>query len=286
MRPFFQKPFRGNTPFFVVYGDHYPFPTHWHGEIEILYVTEGRLTVTVEGQKYELPANTLMIVGCAEIHSVDTVAEGSSVLLIEMGYELLGDGFSAFSERYFPKRLYRLSPAGEYASVRNCLYSIISLFQEPKKENGDSCDSAARSFRMQSYLFQCAAEILSSFPTQPLPKQRRSLMENMLSMQHICDYVNHHFQEQITLETAAELSGYEKTRFCQLFRHAMGVSFHKYLNDCRIEAAKRLLVNSEASIQEIAEQTGFSQDKTFSRVFREVTSETPSGYRTRMRDNN
>ena len=75
------------------------------------------------------------------------------------------------------------------------------------------------------------------------------------------------------------MSGYEKTRFCQLFKRAVGVSFHKYLNDRRIEAAKELLSGSELPIQTIAEKTGLPEPKTFSRVFRASENMTPSEYR-------
>ena len=60
-----------------------------------------------------------------------------------------------------------------------------------------------------------------------------------------------------------------------MFKDGLGVSPHEYLMRIRIEKAEQLLSNSDFSIAEVAEQTGFSGQNYFSRAFKRHTGKTP-----------
>lgn len=66
----------------------------------------------------------------------------------------------------------------------------------------------------------------------------------------------------------------------QLFNRELGCSFSDYVNSFRVEESKRLLeAHPEASIQEIAERSGFHSISTFRRAFIKHTGSIPSEYR-------
>lgn len=66
----------------------------------------------------------------------------------------------------------------------------------------------------------------------------------------------------------------------QLFNRELGCSFSDYVNNLRIEESKRLLESEpDASIQEIAERSGFHSISTFRRAFVKYTGCIPSEYR-------
>jgi AraC family transcriptional regulator len=54
---------------------------------------------------------------------------------------------------------------------------------------------------------------------------------------------------------------------------------HKYHAHRRIEQAKQLLANRDASITAIALDVGFSETSTFTAAFHRLTGQTPSRYR-------
>jgi AraC-like DNA-binding protein len=58
-----------------------------------------------------------------------------------------------------------------------------------------------------------------------------------------------------------------------------GKSFPQILNEKRVEDAKRMLVETTASIKTIAAESGFNSTASFNRVFRDLTGRTPSDYR-------
>ncbi|MBM7570095.1 response regulator transcription factor [Aquibacillus albus] len=70
-----------------------------------------------------------------------------------------------------------------------------------------------------------------------------------------------------------------RSYFNQCFKDITGRSFNDYLRNLRIEIAKDYLTKTNKTILWIAEQTGYKDEKYFSRVFRQKTSKTPSEYR-------
>lgn len=58
-----------------------------------------------------------------------------------------------------------------------------------------------------------------------------------------------------------------------------GKSVPQLLNECRVADARRLLSETDAAVKIIAEEVGFSSLASFNRVFKEITGESPTAYR-------
>ncbi len=69
--------------------------------------------------------------------------------------------------------------------------------------------------------------------------------------------------------------------FRATYKELFGVSFHQDLISCRIALAKYLLLTTSQSLQNIAYQCGYDDDKYFLRQFRQTTGFTPNSYRTK-----
>ncbi len=67
--------------------------------------------------------------------------------------------------------------------------------------------------------------------------------------------------------------------FSRMFKKVMGLSYQDYLNGRRITKAKNLLRTSAQSVTEIAVSLGFADPTGFGRIFKKLTDQTPSAYR-------
>lgn len=67
--------------------------------------------------------------------------------------------------------------------------------------------------------------------------------------------------------------------FRAIFTESAGISPHHYLIDCRIKNAKKLLWDTNISIVEVAEKSGFSCQQYLNKVFKRETGMTPNEYR-------
>ncbi|HTD13931.1 MAG TPA: AraC family transcriptional regulator [Chthoniobacterales bacterium] len=90
------------------------------------------------------------------------------------------------------------------------------------------------------------------------------------------------FREEWTLDRLADEVGFSRARVAGLFRQHVGTSVHQTLNKVRVEHARWLLKNSDLSIQAIAEDCGFATRQHLSRIFRNITSNSPQDYRHRL----
>jgi AraC-like DNA-binding protein len=106
--------------------------------------------------------------------------------------------------------------------------------------------------------------------------KQREYTERFLS---ICDYINEHCSEDLTLDDVANLSGFSKFHFSRLFKQFTNVSFYKYLNKKRIESAEKLLMDKDLTITEVALRCGFSSLSAFIRMFKIIKDCTPTEFK-------
>jgi len=92
-------------------------------------------------------------------------------------------------------------------------------------------------------------------------------------------YISDHFHEKVSVEQIAEKTGMPFRTFSRYFKKRTGKTASAYLNELRIEQAMVKLIETDDPIQSIAESCGFSQLSHFSNRFKKTTGQTPSEYR-------
>ena len=70
-----------------------------------------------------------------------------------------------------------------------------------------------------------------------------------------------------------------KSAICPAFKQKYGVTVVDYLTELRIEEAKKLLLETDMTVSEVAEEVGFSDTSYFSKVFLKSAGIPPSSYR-------
>ena len=95
----------------------------------------------------------------------------------------------------------------------------------------------------------------------------------------ILDYIERNYQESLKLAVIAELFGYNSSYLGKLFYKVTGKTFNVFLDEVRIENAKKLLSEDRWKIYEIAQMTGFGTVDYFHKKFRKYTGTSPAEYR-------
>lgn len=104
--------------------------------------------------------------------------------------------------------------------------------------------------------------------------------EYMSRINRVMDYIETHLDEELSLETLAEVAHFSPFHFHRIFRAMTGETLGRFIQRLRLErAALRLRMNKRTSITEIALETGFSGSAVFSRTFRELFGVSPSEWR-------
>nr|WP_267877416.1 response regulator [Duganella flavida] len=87
----------------------------------------------------------------------------------------------------------------------------------------------------------------------------------------------------LTLAGIARSLGTHEKRLSQAFRRHIGTTVFGYLGEARIRRGQQLLSDTDMSVQQIAEQTGFRSAANFATAFREQLAATPTAYRQAIR---
>lgn len=100
------------------------------------------------------------------------------------------------------------------------------------------------------------------------------------TMRKITEWMEEHLEkEDMSLTLLAEQMNMNPTYISQLFKKEMGIGYHTYLNQIRVEKACRYLTETDAPITSVAELVGFSDYRVFTKVFKSFVGKPPSQFR-------
>lgn len=99
------------------------------------------------------------------------------------------------------------------------------------------------------------------------------------SFKRLLNYIDIHFSEKLTLKDLASKFYLNPNYCCALFVKYTQQTFSQYLNHLRIEAAEKLLLETEYSLDKIAGFVGFTDYFYFSKVFKRISGCTPKEFR-------
>jgi AraC family transcriptional regulator len=96
------------------------------------------------------------------------------------------------------------------------------------------------------------------------------------------DYLESRLSENVTIKALADLARLSPSYYVRAFKTSIGTTPHRWLHDLRIRRVQQLLLDTRSPVGRIALETGFADQAHLTRVFRQVTGESPGAWR-RMR---
>ena len=94
------------------------------------------------------------------------------------------------------------------------------------------------------------------------------------------EYVRAHYQEDIGFKDIADHLQMSPFHFARMFKHSTGESPHQFIMRCRIDVAKKLLIEGERGIADIALEVGYKSQSYFTTRFAQFVGATPAAFRT------
>lgn len=106
-----------------------------------------------------------------------------------------------------------------------------------------------------------------------------SVLEPYSHMNKVILYIQDHFDEQIEIATLAEMVNLSISQFERNFKKLFNMTPLKFINKVRIDNACEMLINTHATLSEIALDCGFYDHSYFTKIFKNQMSMTPIQYR-------
>ena len=145
------------------------------------------------------------------------------------------------------------------------------------------CQEALR-LRVSDFLlkpidFDAFGEVIEGLVKKVMENPNRQVVLSD-TLKKIVDYVNKNLSdEDMRLTLLAENMNMNPNYISQLFKKELGGGYHAYLNQVRVEKAKKYLRQTNEPISVVAELVGFSDYRIFTKIFKGIVGVTPSQFR-------
>ncbi len=249
---------------------------HYHDYVEILYGIDCDAFVRFGGKEYNFKTGDLVVVNSRLPHEVRSNKNVTSNYIV---IKFLPQILYAAEQSVFEFK-YAMPFVADIGSVK----SIFTKDELKNSEIPDILFELMDEWNRQDYGYEIALRILVSRLVLWLIRSwfttDNSLesFETMGIIQHAIEYTQKNFQYANLIDVAAEC-GLSYSYFSRLFKRIMGKSYTVYVNHIRITEAQRLLVSTEKSITEIAQDVGFSTASYFIDMFKKQVNITPMQFR-------
>ncbi|MET0879038.1 MAG: helix-turn-helix domain-containing protein [Tardiphaga sp.] len=98
-------------------------------------------------------------------------------------------------------------------------------------------------------------------------------------LQRVIEYLEAHLPARVELAQLAKLADLSQSQFSRAFKASTGMAPYRWQLDARIRRAQALLIDTSASLDDVADATGFADAVHFGRTFRKFTGATPAAWR-------
>ena len=152
-----------------------------------------------------------------------------------------------------------------------------------------------RAFEMEIKMQECRSQF--SYPTPYSEAISSSIIKEILCyvaertckrqislpqlVHRLMLYIQQNYDRDVSNTQISSEFGYHPYYLNRIFKKATGMTLHQAVIEERISLAKRLLVNTEMSVDAVSNEVGFSDRAQFSTAFKKHTHTTPSEYRKR-----
>lgn len=99
----------------------------------------------------------------------------------------------------------------------------------------------------------------------------------------IIRYIQENPTATLNIDDLAEQIGMSRSALSKGFRRSVGVSLKDYITSMRLRKAQELLIYTDRTVLQIADELGYTHAGYFHRVFRRLTGKTPTSYRQSLR---
>ena len=250
------------------------YPIHWHTPIEILMPLENTYKAICNDIVFDLNIGDILLIAPGTLHSLYAPAKGRR-LIFQADVSLLNsikECESAFS-LISPATLITPEAASQ---IHETLFQLMMEIYDEYTGDAILSDASIYSKLIRIFVLIGRTHATDSDKFETSQNKQQEYVEKFMG---ICDYINKHCTESLSLDDVAEMVGFSKYHFSRLFKQFTNNSFYKYLNLRRIMYAEKLLIDPEISVTEVALLCGFNSISSFIRMFKICKNCTPTEFR-------
>ncbi len=244
------------------------FPNHFHEYYVIGFIEKGQRFLSCKNNEYTIEPGDLLLFNPRDNHACEQV-DGKMLdyRCININPEIMSKViFEITGKEYLPYFKPKVVFHSELVVVLRELHQII---MDEEKD-----------FRKEEIFFFLLEQLIEEYTEQEVPVGNT---EQSTETRAICEFLENHYMENITLDDLCKLTGLSKYYLLRSFTKQKGISPYSYLETIRINKAKKMMEQGVLPI-DVAIQTGFADQSHFSNFFKKFIGLTPKQYMNIFKD--
>ena len=252
------------------------FRYHWHNDdYELNILLQGKQHFYQGTDLIDLEEDDVVLINPNCGHASYCDPEGTVAFVLH---------FSSLGLKQFIKRGQSLRFThclSDSSSRNNPAYKRIRMFAAQILQYL-SVNDAYSQYMAKASLEMLIGTLCTMFESEITDSGSQDNEDTLRILRTVLEYIEDHYQEKISLEDIASLTGYNRTYISTLFHQNLGIRFYDYLMRLRLQKAIQDLVTTDLPLTEIALTHGFSDLKSFNARFKDMLRMLPSEYRNQI----
>ncbi|MCD8082244.1 MAG: AraC family transcriptional regulator [Clostridiales bacterium] len=251
---------------------------HTHDYIELGYVVEGELHQKILGRDIVFRKGEICLIDKNCVHQDYLINRPSVIVFLGLSNDMFDEVMDAnvstekivtflqsalLKQKNLQQYLHFKPNAGAGDSMEECMKALLNEFRIHDAGSVHICRGLVmRIFRLLSTVYDFS-----------LSKELRQEM-NWLMFEEITKFITANYTT-ISIQQLTEEFHYQEDYFNRLIKNKTGMTYLEYVQSIRLDQAKKLLLSSDKSIDEIAVEVGYNNKGYFYKIFKERFGMTP-----------
>ncbi len=255
---------------------------HWHDEIQLSLVTKGQVEFLVNQNSHLLKAGQGIFINSGCLHMARAAAEpDSTYICINADPRLLSFFPGSAIEQKYIKPFLKLP--GFSSAVLDPGTDWQRLILAKIGEIHDLHTGRAFGYELDAALALATVwRQLIARQDATVPADGAGEYADQQRIKAIIAYINEHYMDKLTLGEIASAVNISKGECCRFFRRAVKCTVFEYVINYRINRSIALLRETDLTVSQVADATGFGSASYYIECFKKQVSCTPREYRSTL----
>ncbi|MCI9631788.1 MAG: AraC family transcriptional regulator [Ruminococcus sp.] len=258
-------------------------PCHWHDDLELIYIWEGRMRYCINDSHIVLRENDTLLVNARQLHYGYPYAEKECRFSCVRFHPSLFVENKLLREKYITPILEKGEPQYVHFHSSQILGREIS---ELMRQIVGCKDSAETAYEMEAVAvmhtlwcrFLRYQELFADEPDRE-PGEARNDNDDLEIQKQMITFIHRHYAENLSIEDIAVSARVSQVRCRRIFKQYLQQTPLQFLNAYRLEVSGNLLRDTDQTVMEIGERCGYRHKSHFAKAFSKCYRCTPREYR-------
>lgn len=240
---------------------------HSHPQYELYFLESGERSFYIDGILYLIKENTAVLVPPYVMHK--TEGGPFSRVNVDFSDDVFGGQEKKILEELSKISVFPLSDK-DGAAFKQILEIILSTEDSSNKSDKTAVELCVKA--LIGFLYMLRGNV---------SEVEKVSGKGCISPQtlNIIKFIKENFREKLTICTISEKFNMSESCLSKLFRRETGCNVGEFILNARLNEAKHLLGETRLSVNEIAEELGFSSANYFGLIFKQKVGVSPLGYK-------